>query len=72
LLWTPGKGLIYRTAVGKRRRGCVGPGNPPLQLHREEKELNEATTSAHLGDSQNFTAFPSQTGVTDFFLLFSF
>lgn len=44
----------------------MGPGNPPTQLHREEEELNEATSSAHLGDSQNFTAFPPQTAVIDF------
>lgn len=44
----------------------MGPGNPPTQLHREEKELNE-TSSAHLGDSQSFTAFSPQTAVIDFF-----
>lgn len=47
----------------------MGPGNPPTQLHRGEKELNEATSSAHLGDSQNFTAFPPQTALIFFFSL---
>lgn len=44
----------------------MGPGNPPTQVHREEKELNE-TSSAHLGDSQSFTAFSPQTAVIDIF-----
>lgn len=48
----------------------MGPADPPTQLHGEEKELNEATSSAHLGDSQDFTAFSPQTAVIDFFFLF--
>lgn len=48
----------------------MGPEDPPTHLHGEEKELNEATSSAHLGDSQDFTAFPPQTAVIDFFFSF--
>lgn len=45
----------------------MGPEDPPTQVRGEEKDLNEATSSAHLGDSQDFTAFPPQTAVIDFF-----
>lgn len=50
----------------------MGPANPPTQLHMEEEELDEATSSAHLGNSQNFTAFPPQTAVIDLFFFLSF
>lgn len=49
----------------------MGPEDPPTHLHGEEKELNEATSSAHLGDSQDFTAFSPQTTVIDFFFSLS-